>query len=77
MRWLALAFVWSLSALALPVHAQTSGSNKAAAEALFSEGRTLAASGRCVEAIPKFQGSQKLDPGIGTLLNLAECYEQV
>jgi hypothetical protein len=77
MRWLALAFVSSLSALALPVHAQTSGSNKAAAEALFSEGRTLAASGRCAEAIPKFQGSQKLDPGIGTLLNLAECYEQI
>jgi hypothetical protein len=69
--------VSSLSAFALPVHAQTSGSNKAAAEALFSEGRTLAAAGRCAEAIPKFQGSQKLDPGIGTLLNLAECYEQV
>jgi hypothetical protein len=77
MRWLALALVSSLSAFALPLHAQTSGSNKAAAEALFSEGRTLAAAGRCAEAIPKFQGSQRLDPGVGTLLNLAECYEQV
>ncbi|HEX6764676.1 MAG TPA: hypothetical protein VF103_04345 [Polyangiaceae bacterium] len=75
---MALAFVWSsLSAVALPVRAQTSGSNKAAAEALFSEGRSLASSGKCAEAIPKFQASQKLDPGVGTLLNLAECYEQV
>jgi hypothetical protein len=62
--------------VASPAFAQ-SGSNKAAAEALFSEGRSLAAAGKCPEAIPKFQASQKLDPGIGTLLNLAECYEQV
>src|SRR5262245_40294244 len=78
MRWLALAFVCSsLSAVTLPVRAQASGSNKAAAEALFSEGRSLASSGKCAEAIPKFQASQKLDPGVGTLLNLAECYEQI
>ena len=76
MRWMAFAFVASVGWMASPAFAQ-SVSNKAAAEALFSEGRTLASSGRCAEAIPKFQGSQKLDPGIGTLLNLAECYEQV
>jgi hypothetical protein len=75
MRWLALAFVGCISFSALPVGAQTS--NKATAEALFTEGRTLATSGKCAEAIPKFQASQKLDPGVGTLLNLAECYEQV
>ena len=59
-----------------PAFAQ-SGGNKAAAEALFTEGRSLAQAGKCGEAIPKFQASQKLDPGVGTLLNLAECYEQV
>lgn len=75
MRWLALAFVGCISFSALPVGAQ--GSNKATAEALFTEGRALATSGKCAEAIPKFQASQKLDPGVGTLLNLAECYEQV
>src|SRR5262245_32495859 len=77
MRWLTIALVSSLSwGVALPVHAQ-SGSNKAAAEALFSEGRQLAQAGKCAEAIPKFQASQKLDPGVDTLLNLAECYEKV
>ena len=74
MRWLALAFVGCISFSALPAGAQ---SNKATAEALFTEGRTLATSGKCAEAIPKFQASQKLDPGVGTLLNLAECYEQL
>ncbi len=59
--------------VALPAWAD----NKATAEALFSEGRTLASAGNCEEAIPKFQASQKLDPGIGTLLNLAECFEKV
>lgn len=75
MRWLAFAFVGCISLSALPVGAQSS--NKATAEALFTEGRSLASSGKCAEAIPKFQASQKLDPGVGTLLNLAECYEQV
>jgi hypothetical protein len=73
---MAFAFVCSVGWVASPALAQ-SGSSKATAEALFTEGRALASSGKCAEAIPKFQASQKLDPGVGTLLNLAECYEQV
>jgi hypothetical protein len=61
-------------ALATPAFAQGT-SNKAAAEALFIEGRNLAAQGKHVEACPKFEASQKLEPGIGTMLNLAQCYE--
>jgi len=58
--------------------AQTGGaSNRAAAEALFNEGRSLAAKGQYADACPKFEASQKLDPGLGTLLNLAECYEKL
>ncbi len=57
-------------------HAQTGG-DKASAEALFSDGRRLMAAGNYVEACPKFATSQKLDPGLGTLLNLADCYDKL
>ena len=62
----------------MPAAAQTgSANNRAAAEALFNEGRSLVASGHFSEACPKFEASQQLDPGLGTLLNLAECYEKL
>jgi hypothetical protein len=50
--------------------------DKATAEALFSEGRRLMASGNYATACEKFAASQKLDPGLGTSLNLADCYEK-
>ena len=50
--------------------------NKAAAEALFDEGRRLVTAKDFPAACHKLEESQKLDPGIGTLLYLADCYEK-
>ncbi|APR81750.1 Hypothetical protein A7982_07099 [Minicystis rosea] len=57
-----------------PAHAQ-SADDKAAAEALFDEGKRLFLAKQFAEACPKLESSQRLDPGIGTLLYLADCYE--
>jgi hypothetical protein len=47
--------------------------DRLAAEALFAEGRTLLAQGKMALACEKFAASQKLDPSVGTMFNLAEC----
>src|SRR5262249_5432470 len=44
---------------------------------LFKEGRTLAAGGHYEDACPLFERSLKLDVGIGTKFNLADCYEHI
>jgi hypothetical protein len=51
--------------------------NESLAESQFNEGRKLMEAGRASEACPKFENSQRLDPALGTLLNLADCYERV
>src|SRR5450432_3733613 len=61
--------------LASPARAQTS-SDPATARALFSEGRKLMAAKHYAEACPKFEESQRLDSGIGTMYNLADCWER-
>ena len=49
--------------------------DEAGARVLFVEGRKLAAAGNYAEACPKFEDSFRLDPGIGTNFNLADCLE--
>lgn len=58
-------------------HAQTSADDKAAAEALFDQGLELMKAGKYAEACPRLESSQRVDPGVGTLLYLGECYEKL
>lgn len=76
-RW---AFTCAVSMFGLslsPAHAQDLGSRQATAQALFEQGRSLIAEGKTEEACPKFAESQRLDPGVGTQFNLADCYEKI
>jgi hypothetical protein len=56
--------------------AAAAGKNPAAAQALYDDAREAVEAGKFDEACPKFKESYELDPGGGTLLNLADCYEQ-
>lgn len=50
---------------------------KAQAQLLFDDGRRLLDEGKTAEACEAFAESQRLDPAIGTQLNLANCYEKL
>jgi hypothetical protein len=55
---------------------EPSEGNAAAAESLFQDARKLIEAKRYAEACPKLVASHKLAPAVGTVLNLADCYER-
>jgi hypothetical protein len=57
--------------------ADASSADQAAAQELFDRGRRLVDEGKYAEACAKFEASQRLDPGAGTLLNLATCNQRL
>ncbi len=71
-----LVFLVSLAFIAGIAHDAHAG-DAAAAQALFEQGKKLMAEKKYAEACPKFEESQKQDPGLGTQTNLAICYESM
>jgi hypothetical protein len=75
MRFLTWALVGSSLLLAGLASAQTG--DKASAEILFNEGRALMQQGNYQLACEKLAESHRMDPAVGTLLNLADCQEKL
>lgn len=66
-----VAILWLYPALAV---AQRASDTKAAADALFDEGKRLAAAGDLDHACPKFEASLQLLDQLGVRVNLADCH---
>jgi hypothetical protein len=60
--------------IAFSLQAAPAAAQRAEANFLFDEGRAAMARRDYAAAISKLEQSQQLDPAVGTLLNLAECY---
>ena len=74
---LAAALATLPAAWAPPAWAEPTDEDRAAAQALFEQAQSLKEDERFEEACDKFAASQKLDPAMGTQLNLADCYERI
>jgi serine/threonine-protein kinase len=75
MRPVPVAAIALLASILAPA-ALRAQDNSAAVEALFDEGKKLEAAGNYAEACPKFLASYNLEHRVGTLLNMADCYEK-
>lgn len=70
---LAIVIVMALA----PRAAAQQSQSVAAAEQLFGDARAAFDRGDFAAACPLFDASYKLDPALGTLLNMATCYEKL
>jgi serine/threonine-protein kinase len=76
-RRLALGLVLVLLLLAAPAGAQDTERDPAAAQALFDEALALRKEGKLEAACDKLAESHRLDPQMGTLYNLGDCYSRI
>jgi hypothetical protein len=74
-RGLGAALLLACSATASVAGAAPTAAQRTAAEALFQQGRELIEAKSYAAACEKFAASQELDPGLGTQLHLADCYD--
>ena len=72
----ALAIAAGLSASVLVCAEARSEGDPVAATELFTQGRDLIKEGKIDRACPLFEESLRLDPKVGTALNLADCVER-
>jgi hypothetical protein len=68
----AVCFAWALTAALSLARAD----DAAAAQALFDQAKVAMAAHNYAEACPKLAESLRLQEALGTLLNLADCYER-
>ena len=73
---LLLAGAVSLAGSIAGAQPSTGAPNVTVADSLFREAQGLLAQGKTHEACEKFAESNRLDPQLGTMLNLAVCHEQ-
>jgi hypothetical protein len=72
----ALSCALLVGAAPFTAKAQADAGSRALAVQLFDEAELLFESGNFAEACPKYGESYRLDPQLGALLHLAECFEK-
>jgi hypothetical protein len=75
-RFVAVGLALSVGLGAGELLAAPTPADRALATELFNQGRAELERGQVASACAKLEESQRLDPGGGTLLNVAKCHEQ-